>query len=56
MWIVLISGSSNGLPLYMTGFVSQKGFSPGAITLPTLHHLALTIDVSAAVVVLAHGD
>ena len=24
VWIVLISSSSNGLPLYMTGFVSQK--------------------------------
>jgi hypothetical protein len=56
VWIVLISNSSNGLPLYMTGFVSQKGSSPGAITLPTLLHLAYTIDVSTVVVVLAPGD
>lgn len=54
MWIVLIPSSSNGLPHYMTGFVSQKGSFPGAITLLTLHRLAYTIDVGAAVVVLAH--
>jgi hypothetical protein len=32
------------------------GFSTDAITLPTVTYLALMIDVSAAVVVLAHND
>ena len=56
VWIVLISSSSNGLPLYMTGFVSQKRSSPGTITLLTPHDLADMIDVRAAVVLFAHND
>ena len=48
--------SSNGFQVCFLGFVSQEGIYVGTITILTLCHQAVMINVSAALSVLANAD